>query len=370
MARALWRRRSPADSPRPAGRRWTGRLRRGRLAAARRVLRVRHRGPAEPHPGHSFRSTGLDPRTAPVIHPASDPAPEPRRVAGIPAAGRSGGGNWSGEPVAGPVWLLPGEQTFGRRLRFLVTNTATLASLSLGVLAILLAMRGDVRTAAVCLVACVVLDGLDGMLARRLGVASPFGSQMDSLADMCAFGIAAPVVVYASIVSERSTGPGEVATGTGTAAEDLVTGAGQVASVAAGSVPPAAAAVACALVAGCAAIRLARFNISPKDSRFFTGVPTTMAAAVLAVAVLIELPLPPAVQLGGVALLAFGMVSSFPYATLPRLVRLPPWLWLAPLAGALVDPRLTFVALVLGYLASGPLLWLHQHRRAAPATAT
>ncbi|HYN92443.1 MAG TPA: CDP-alcohol phosphatidyltransferase family protein, partial [Pilimelia sp.] len=175
--------------------------------------------------------------------------------------------------------LLPGERTPARRAKFALVNACTLASLGLGMIAIFLAMQGEVRTAAVCLIACVVFDGLDGVLARKLGVSSPFGAQMDSLADMCSFGLAAPVVVYASL---------------------------------AGSVPPAAAGVASALVAGCAAIRLARFNVSPKDGTFFCGVPTTMAAAVLAVAVLIDLPMPGLVLLGGVALLAFAMVSSFP----------------------------------------------------------
>lgn len=216
-----------------------------------------------------------------------------------------------------------------RQLRFALVNCATVASLTLGVLAILLAMRGETRTAATALVGCVVLDGTDGLLARWLRVCSPFGAQMDSLADMCAFGIAAPVVVYASV---------------------------------AGSVSAAAAAVACALVAACAAIRLARFNISPKDSRFFTGLPTTLVAGVLALAVLIDLPVSPIVLLLGVAVLAFAMVSSFPYATLARLLKLPPWLWLAPVAGALIDPRLTFLALVAAYLASGPVLWLRQRR--------
>ncbi|BCB81474.1 CDP-diacylglycerol--serine O-phosphatidyltransferase [Phytohabitans flavus] len=192
-------------------------------------------------------------------------------------------------------------------------------------------MQGDVRTAALCLIACVAFDGLDGALARRFGVVSPFGAQMDSLADMCSFGLAAPVVVYASL---------------------------------AGTVPTAAAAAGCTLVAGCAAIRLARFNVSPKDGRFFCGVPTTMVAAVLAVGVLIELPMPGVAQLAGVALLAFAMVSSFPYAKIARLIKLPPWLWLLPVVGALVDPRLTFAVIVAGYLASGPVLWL-RHRHAA-----
>lgn len=231
--------------------------------------------------------------------------------------------------AARSVPLLPGERTVARRVRFALVNACTLASLGLGMLAIFLAMSGDVRAAAGCLIACVAFDGIDGALARRLGVSSPFGAQMDSLADMCSFGLAAPVVVYASL---------------------------------AGSVPTPAAAVACALVAGCAAIRLARFNVSPKDGRFFCGVPTTMAAAVLALAVLIGLPLAGGVQLAGVALLAFAMVSSFPYAKLARLLRLPPWLWLVPVVGALLDWRLTFAVIVAGYLVSGPLLWLRERR--------
>ncbi|MDT5042243.1 MAG: CDP-diacylglycerol---serine O-phosphatidyltransferase [Actinoplanes sp.] len=255
---------------------------------------------------------------------------------------------WRGRPVAtsgsthaaahtpivaeapdGPVSLLPGEHTTGRRVRFGVANSCTLASLALGLLAIFLAMHGDVRLAAGCQVACVVFDGLDGALARKLGVASPFGAQMDSLADMCSFGLAAPVVVYASVAH---------------------------------SVPTPAAAVACMLVAGCAAIRLARFNVSPKDGRFFSGVPTTMAAAVLAVTVLIGIPVPGIALLAGVALLAIAMVSSFPYAKLARLVKLPPWLWLAPIVGALIDARLTFVLVVAAYLVSGPVMWLRAKR--------
>ncbi|MDR7279373.1 CDP-diacylglycerol--serine O-phosphatidyltransferase [Catenuloplanes atrovinosus] len=233
------------------------------------------------------------------------------------------------EPAPADSSLLPGAHTMSRRISFALVNACTLASIFLGLSAVFLAMRDDVRAAALCLIACVLFDGLDGALARKLGVSSPFGAQMDSLADMCSFGLAAPIVVYASL---------------------------------AGSVPTVAAATACALVAGCAAIRLARFNVSPKDGRFFCGVPTTMAAAVLAIAVLIGLPIPGEFQLAGVALLAVAMVSSFPYAKLARLLTLPPWLVLIPAAGALVNPRLTFAVVVAAYLLSGPLLWLHQRR--------
>jgi len=307
VPRTPWRRRRTTDSPRPAGRRWAGRLRRGG-SAARRALLVRV-GRRSRDAGRAATATHAE-----VIYTGTD----------------SGRGRALGPPAAShvaeqPTSLLPGAHTVRRRASFALVNACTLASLGLGLTAIFLAMRGDVRLAAGCLVACVAFDGLDGGLARKLGVCSPFGAQMDSLADMCSFGLAAPVVVYASLAH---------------------------------SVPTPAAAVACVMVAGCAAIRLARFNVSPKDGKFFSGVPTTMVAAVLAVSVLIDLPVPGLALLGGVAVLAFAMVSSFPYVKLARIVKLPPWVWLLPIVGALVDARVTFVVLVGAYLISGPFVWL------------
>jgi CDP-diacylglycerol--serine O-phosphatidyltransferase len=167
-----------------------------------------------------------------------------------------------------------------------------------------------------------------------LGVASPFGAQMDSLADMCSFGIAAPVVVYASMH---------------------------------GRAPAWTLAIACGMIAAGAAIRLARFNVSPKDGRYFCGVPTTMTAAVMGLGVLIGLRLPGTVTVAAVAVLAVAMVSGFPYAKLARLVKLPLWVWIAPVAGFLVDYQATFAAIVAIYVLSGPLLWAHQRGRLATA---
>ncbi len=332
MPRAPWRWRRVTDSPRPAGRRWTGKLRRGGTVA-RDVLLVRV--------GRRRQSHGAAPGTTIVRVAGYLPEPDGYGMLDLEAlAPVSPGAPYHPQQAAvdGPplsVPLLPGDRTSARRMAFALVNACTLSSLLLGVTAILLAMQGEVRAAATCLIACVTFDGLDGALARRLGVASPFGAQMDSLADMCSFGIAAPVVVYASL---------------------------------AGSVSQASAGLACALVAACSAVRLARFNVSPKDGRFFCGVPTTLAAAVLALTVLADLPISARAQLAGVALLAFAMVSTFPYAKLARLVKLPPWLWLVPLAGALVNARLTFAIAVLGYLVSGPLLWLRQRRPAVRAS--
>ncbi|GAA3267146.1 hypothetical protein GCM10020218_004910 [Dactylosporangium vinaceum] len=340
MPSTPWQRRRTTDSPRPGGgRQWAGRLRRSG-SLARQVLfagRVARRGE-----GNVAGATSLlvpaaetDTRTGRVRLPRlrmrrrdglsrdlttlAPVSPPPVTTPVIPPVD---------EPAALAIPLLPGERTVARRIRFALVNACTLSSLMLGLSAIFIAVnQGDVRVAASLLIACVIFDGLDGFLARRLGVASPFGAQMDSLADMCSFGLAAPVVVYAWL---NGSAPGWLL------------------------VP------ACALVAAAAAIRLARFNVSPKDGRFFCGVPTTMCAAVLALGTLIAPEMPAALRVAGVVLLGLAMVSSFPYAKLARLLKLPPWLLVLPVVGALVNYRVTFVVVVLAYLISGPLLWLKQ----------
>jgi CDP-diacylglycerol---serine O-phosphatidyltransferase len=354
VPRTPWGRRRTTDSPRPAGR-WAGRLRRSG-SLARQVFFVRvvrrsgripfgspgrvpftrsARGPAAGvhlmDPAASVRF--VDPAAAVRFVDPARPTSEPlARIAApvspVPFAPPAATGAVAAAPRR-PVPLLPGEPTLARRVRFAAVNGCTLASLALGLSAILASVHGQIRWAALCLVGCVVFDGLDGALARRLGVASPFGAQLDSLADMCSFGVAAPVVVYTGLHHSAS---------------------------------PALVGAACVLVAGCAAIRLARFNVSPKDGRFFCGVPTTTVAAVLGLGILIGLRPPGTVAVAALAVLALAMVSGFPYAKLGRLATLPPWLWLAPAVGLLLDYRITFAALVALYLASGPLLWLRRRQ--------
>jgi CDP-diacylglycerol--serine O-phosphatidyltransferase len=252
-----------------------------------------------------------------------------------PATGtRPAGADDLDAPIPQTIPLLPGEQTVARRIKFGLANACTLASIMLGMSAVFISMHGDPRLAAMLLLGCVIFDGVDGAVARKMGVASPFGAQMDSLADMCSFGIAAPVVLYAALH---------------------------------GQAPALLIAIACGMIAAGAAIRLARFNVSPKDGRFFSGVPTTMTAAVMALSVLIGLKLPGLLAVVAVAVLAIAMVSGFPYAKLSRIARLPLWLFAAPVAGLLVAPQLTFAVGVALYVISGPLLWLRQ-RGQHPAT--
>jgi CDP-diacylglycerol--serine O-phosphatidyltransferase len=161
-------------------------------------------------------------------------------------------------------------------------------------------------------------------------VASPFGAQMDSLADLGSFGVATGIVVFEWLVADGTS--------------QLLAGP------------------ACALVAVCAAIRLARFNVSPKDGQFFCGVPTTMVAAVLALDILIGPHLLAGTQVLAITVYALAMVTSFPYAKLARVLRLPPWVWVLPAICLMISVPGTFAFVVGGYLLSGPLRWLYDSR--------
>jgi CDP-diacylglycerol---serine O-phosphatidyltransferase len=242
-------------------------------------------------------------------------------------------------PASGTVPLLPGERTPARRIKFAIVNGCTVSSLVMGMVAIFLAMAGDatnLRLAAVALLACVVFDGCDGGLARRFGVASPFGSQLDSLADLSSFGVAAGIVTYQWLVARHAD--------------------------------PHLAAIVCVLVVVCAALRLARFNVSPKNGNHFSGVPTTMVATVLALNILLgPESVPATAEVAFVGVYALAMITSFPYAKLARVLRLPVWVWVVPAICAMISVPGTFMAIAGGYLMSGPLLWLLRRGDRRPA---
>jgi len=345
----VWRRRRSLDTPRPAGRRWA-RLRRSGSRATQVFARVtRRRGQpgvsgasagqqvVYPQPDRSWRHIAtrrpgsLDSDNLAGLVP-TDPAAIVGSVAPVsPAMGQARTRDYGADPGPVTIPLLPGERTPMRRLQFVLANGCTVASLLLGMSAVFLAIGGDFKLAALALLACVVFDGCDGGLARKFGVSSPFGAQMDSLADLSSFGVATGLVVYQWLIAQHAS--------------------------------PLAAAPACALIAICAAIRLARFNVSPKDGRYFCGVPTTMVAAVLALNILLGPDLPAGVLAAAVAVYALAMVTSFPYAKLVSVLRLPMWLWVIPAICAMISVPVTFAAIVGSYLVSGPLLWvLHRQR--------
>lgn len=210
---------------------------------------------------------------------------------------------------------------------FAVVNGFTAASLILGFASLILTMTGLLTTAAFCLLASVALDACDGNLARRWKVSSSFGAQLDSMADMTAFGVAAAALAYYWLVEKEP-------------AQLMI-----IASVS-------------SMVALTGAIRLARFNVSPANSEYFQGIPTTFAAAAIALLYLGAPDLGVAWGLGLVALLAILMVSAFPYMKLTQLLRLPKWLWLLPAVSLAFNPLTTALVCALIYLCSGPVLWL------------
>lgn len=132
---------------------------------------------------------------------------------------------------------------------YLLPNLFTTASLFSGFYAIVAAMNGHFENAAIAIFISMILDGLDGRVARLTNTQSAFGAEYDSLADMVAFGVAPALVAFSWALSDLGK-------------------FGWVAAF--------------IYVAG-AALRLARFNtqIGSTDKRFFVGLPSPTAAALV-----------------------------------------------------------------------------------------
>lgn len=79
---------------------------------------------------------------------------------------------------------------------YLLPNLLTTAGLFAGFYAIVAAMKGNFEVAAIAIFVAMIMDGLDGRVARLTGTESEFGAQYDSLSDMVCFGITPALVVY------------------------------------------------------------------------------------------------------------------------------------------------------------------------------
>ena len=137
-----------------------------------------------------------------------------------------------------------------RKGLYILPNMVTLAALFAGFYSIVMAMNGRFDMSAIGVFCAMVLDSLDGRVARMTNTQSAFGEQMDSLSDMVSFGAAPALIAY----------------------EWALRGLGRWGWI--------AAFVYCA----CAALRLARFNVNTAvvDKRFFQGLPSPAAAALIA----------------------------------------------------------------------------------------
>jgi CDP-diacylglycerol--serine O-phosphatidyltransferase len=143
---------------------------------------------------------------------------------------------------------------------FLLPNLFTTGALFAGFYAIIAAIKGQFEIAAIAIFLAMLLDGLDGRVARLTNTQSDFGAEYDSLSDMASFGLAPALVLYQwSLIhlAEISSLWGKV----GWLAAFIFTASG--------------------------ALRLARFNtqIGTADKRYFQGLPSPAAAAVVVGAV-------------------------------------------------------------------------------------
>ena len=133
---------------------------------------------------------------------------------------------------------------------YLLPNLFTTGALFSGFYAIASAISGRYETAAILIFVSLVLDGLDGRVARMTNTQSDFGAEYDSMADMVSFGVAPAIVMY--LWSLSSLGQAGLI--------------GAFVHLAGG------------------ALRLARFNtqLTTQDKRYFQGLPSPAAAAILA----------------------------------------------------------------------------------------
>ncbi|MFM9901752.1 MAG: CDP-diacylglycerol--serine O-phosphatidyltransferase [Polaromonas sp.] len=133
---------------------------------------------------------------------------------------------------------------------YILPNLFTLAALFGGFYAIVMAMNGRFDQAAIGVFCAMVLDSLDGRVARMTNTQSAFGEQMDSLSDMVSFGAAPALIAYVwGLTSLGRWGW-----------------------------------IGAFVYCACAALRLARFNVNTAvvDKRFFQGLPSPAAAALVA----------------------------------------------------------------------------------------
>lgn len=223
-----------------------------------------------------------------------------------------------------------------RRGVYILPNLFTTASLFTGFLAMLLATRGNIEGASIAILFSAFMDGLDGKVARLTNSASEFGIQYDSLADLVAFGAAPAFTAWIWHLHQY----GRLGIG-----------------------------VAFLLVA-CAALRLARFNVSTTvtSKRFFIGLPSPAAGCTVPLFILFSPYLPswleariPFIGLVLTFAVALLMVSRIRYFSFKEYGFLKTHAFSSMVTALLIfvlilsEPRVVCFALCVGYLLSGPV---------------
>jgi CDP-diacylglycerol--serine O-phosphatidyltransferase len=220
-----------------------------------------------------------------------------------------------------------------RRGVALLPGLFTMGNMFCGYACIVYALRGDFETAAPFIGFAVVLDMLDGRIARMTGTASDFGVELDSLADVISFGVAPAILSFAWGLSPL----GRLGTFSGF------------------------------LFVSAAAMRLARFNIQSAgggDKRYFVGMPSPAAAAIPAATVYAypyglhdyRAALPALAMVLVPALLMVSTIRFRSFKTIDLQSRRPYTVLLLIALGIMLiatHPKYVLVAMAYTYLASG-----------------
>lgn len=230
-----------------------------------------------------------------------------------------------------------------RRGVYLLPSLVTMANMFCGYACIVYAMRGEYATAAPFIGIAIVLDMLDGRVARMTGTASAFGVEFDSLADIISFGVAPAILSFAWGLQPLGR--------LGWAAGFIYVAA--------------------------AAVRLARFNIQHggQDRRYFVGMPSPAAAGIPA-ATVFALPagfdtfaeaLPVLAMMLVPALLMVSTIRFRSFKTFGETRRKYPVLILVAggIALLVAQPQLVLLVLAYGYFSAGliGLAWQRLRRR-------
>jgi CDP-diacylglycerol--serine O-phosphatidyltransferase len=202
-------------------------------------------------------------------------------------------------------------------IRNSVPNMFTIGNLFLGIIAIILVFNDNPPLAAMFVIIAMLLDGLDGRVARALNAQSEFGKELDSLSDVISFGVAPAFIMYV------------------VAFKDVV------------NINEATTWIVTAIFPICGALRLARFNVVAGTPGYFIGLPIPAAGGVLCTLALFAKELNPYILLLSTLLLSFLMVSRVKYPNFKRAG--------IPKAAIWITPIIVIVAVVLAVQFPGTL---------------
>jgi CDP-diacylglycerol--serine O-phosphatidyltransferase len=230
---------------------------------------------------------------------------------------------------------IPGKQPRGI---YLLPNLFTTAALFAGFYSIVMGMKGYFDTAAIAVFVAMILDALDGRVARMTNTQTAFGAQYDSLSDMIAFGLSPALIVYTWSLSFLGKMGWLVAF----------------------------------LYVAATALRLARFNTQASDKLYFQGLPSPAGAGVIAGLVwlgsnlsmqgwLVAIPVAVLTVITGALMISTIRYHSFKNLDLrgkvPFVVLIIPVLLLVGIA---IDPPEVLFGIFFIYAFSGPIITLWQ----------